>query len=200
MSRVAISSRYARALFEAAVEKVGGHASSGDIGSKTVANIAPAKVILDQLKSFNSVFESSRDLQIALSNPAIPVGERQNISSAVLARISVETANPFLDGLLKLLISRGRVSILPELVETYESIVFEAEGREKALVRSAAVLTEDYRERLKQALEAKTGKKVEMKVVVEPELISGLVAMVGSERFDGSVRGQLSALQQGIGS
>lgn len=186
MSRATIAARYARALFDASRD-----ASNG---------LAAAKDSLGQLQSFGTAFESSRDLQVALSNPAIPVRERQNISSAVLSKLASGSANPLLDGTLKLLIARGRVSILPDLAESYESIVFDAEGRVKALVRSAAALTDEYRKRLTQALETKTGKKVSLEVVVEPELISGLVAMVGSERFDGSVRGQLSALQQGIGS
>jgi len=183
MSSLAISSRYAQALFDAATD--GGNA------------LTTAKTALSQLSAFNDVFESSRELRIALSNPAIPFGQRQNISSSVLAKVSTsEGSDSRLDALLKLLVSRGRIAILPDLAATYEAIVFEAEGRVRARVRSAAALDERYRLELTRALEKKTGKKVELDVIVEPELISGLVAIVGSERFDGSVRGQLDALQQ----
>jgi F-type H+-transporting ATPase subunit delta len=68
-----------------------------------------------------------------------------------------------------------------------------AERREHAVaeVRSAVSLDEGQRVRLAEALSKATGHTVDVKVVVDPNLVGGLVAKVGDEIFDGSVRTRL---------
>ena len=71
-----------------------------------------------------------------------------------------------------------------------------AEGnREVAEVRSAVDLTDDQKQRLAAALEAKTGKKVELKVIIDPTVLGGLVAQVGDTVIDGSVKTRLQQLK-----
>ena len=64
-----------------------------------------------------------------------------------------------------------------------------------AEVRSAVALTDDQRERLAAALANATGKQVELKVVVDPSVLGGLVATVGDTVIDGSVRTRLDQLK-----
>ena len=63
-----------------------------------------------------------------------------------------------------------------------------------AEVTTAEAMGEDERRELQRVLEGRTGKKLEMRLSVEPALLAGFVARVGSERFDGSLRGQLERL------
>jgi F-type H+-transporting ATPase subunit delta len=75
-----------------------------------------------------------------------------------------------------------------------------AEGnKELAEVRSAVALTDDQKERLADALGKATGKKVEVKVVVDPSVLGGLVAQVGDTVIDGSIRARLDQLRESIG-
>jgi F-type H+-transporting ATPase subunit delta len=64
-----------------------------------------------------------------------------------------------------------------------------------AEVRSAIDLSEDQRRRLADALGAATGKQVEVRVIVDPSVIGGIVAQVGDTVIDGSVRSRLDQLK-----
>ena len=64
-----------------------------------------------------------------------------------------------------------------------------------AEVRSAVPLDDDQQRRLSAALVNATGKQVELKVVVDPSVLGGLVAQVGDTVIDGSVRSRLQQLQ-----
>jgi F-type H+-transporting ATPase subunit delta len=65
-----------------------------------------------------------------------------------------------------------------------------------AEVRSAIELTPDQRERLAAAISSATGKQVEVKVVVDPSVLGGIVTTVGDTVIDGSVRSRLEQLKQ----
>jgi F-type H+-transporting ATPase subunit delta len=68
-------------------------------------------------------------------------------------------------------------------------------NKEVAEVRSAIDLNDDQRKRLAEALGQATGKQVEVKVVVDPSVLGGIVAQVGDTVIDGSVRGRLDQLK-----
>ena len=69
-----------------------------------------------------------------------------------------------------------------------------AKNLELAEVRSAVPLTDDQQDRLKAALSNATGKQVNLKVVVDPSVLGGIVATVGDTVIDGSVRTRLDQL------
>ena len=71
-----------------------------------------------------------------------------------------------------------------------------ARQREVAEVRSAVDLTDDQRQRLATALTSATGKDVEVKVVVDPTVMGGVVATIGDTVIDGSVRHRLDQLRE----
>jgi F-type H+-transporting ATPase subunit delta len=65
-------------------------------------------------------------------------------------------------------------------------------------VRVAVDLTADQRKRLTQALNKATGKKVELKVIVDPSVMGGAVTQVGDTVIDGSVRSRLEQLKHAL--
>ena len=68
-------------------------------------------------------------------------------------------------------------------------------GKVKARVSSAAPLDESQSRRLREVLERKLGKDVDVEISVDPTLLGGFVAQVGSDRYDVSLRGQLNRLE-----
>jgi len=65
-----------------------------------------------------------------------------------------------------------------------------------AEVRSAVQLDERQRERLAAALSRATGRAVEVKVVVDPTVVGGVVAKIGDEVLDGTLRTRLTEARQ----
>ena len=69
-------------------------------------------------------------------------------------------------------------------------------GLVRADVTSARDLTDEQQRAVQAELGRLTGKRIRMEYAVDPELIGGLVARIGSTVYDGSVRGQLDALRR----
>ena len=69
-----------------------------------------------------------------------------------------------------------------------------------AEVRTAVDLTDEQRRRLAEALSRATGRTVDLKAVVDPSVIGGVVARVGDEVFDGSIASRLQDAKQALGS
>jgi F-type H+-transporting ATPase subunit delta len=61
-------------------------------------------------------------------------------------------------------------------------------------------LDQTQRERLAEALSNATGRRVEVKVVVDPSVIGGVIARIGDEIFDGSVASRLDEARQQLGA
>ncbi|HEV7887846.1 MAG TPA: F0F1 ATP synthase subunit delta, partial [Acidimicrobiales bacterium] len=57
-------------------------------------------------------------------------------------------------------------------------------------------LSDEQKQRLADALSTKTGKQVEVRVIIDPSVLGGVVAQVGDEVFDGSVRHRLNQLRE----
>ena len=65
-------------------------------------------------------------------------------------------------------------------------------------MRSAIALTPEQIDRLREALNRATGKDVEVKVIVDPSVLGGIVARVGDTVIDGTVRHRLEQLKEQI--
>jgi F-type H+-transporting ATPase subunit delta len=119
------------------------------------------------------------------------VSRRQQIVEDLLGG----RANPTTTALVSMVIGAGRSRDLPAIIDELVKLSAAEGNKEVAEVRSAVELTDDQKQRLAAALEAKTGKKVELKVIVDPTVLGGLVAQVGDTVIDGSVKTRLQQLK-----
>ena len=84
---------------------------------------------------------------------------------------------------------------LRAIAEKVSANAAHAHGREVAQVRSAVALSDDQQKRLADALAKATGSPVNLTVIVDPSVVGGLVAIVGDQVIDGSVRNRLDQLK-----
>jgi len=96
-------------------------------------------------------------------------------------------------------VAAGRASSLPAIVDAFVERSAASRNKTVATVRSAVELTEDQANRLTAALNGATGKDVEVKVVVDPSVLGGVVTEIGDDIIDGSVRRRLSQLRESFG-
>jgi F-type H+-transporting ATPase subunit delta len=106
--------------------------------------------------------------------------------------------SPLTRNFLALVAQRRRLDALGEILAAYRARVDEAAGRTRARVRSAAPLSDAERAGLRERLGRRLGKTVLLDTEVDPNLLGGFVAEVGSRVLDLSVVGQLSALRDRI--
>ncbi|MCX6628768.1 MAG: ATP synthase F1 subunit delta [Candidatus Solibacter sp.] len=175
MTLSAVATRYAKALADVTT------AASG---------LRPDDA-LSQLRAFESALGASRELENALSTPAVP-GSRKR---AVVGRIAdLLKLSPIARNFLFVLIDHRRIALLGAILHSFELIVDERLGFARAEVSSPRGLTETQRGAINAQLERLTGKRIRTRFAVDPALIGGVVARIGSTVYDGSVRGQLQTL------
>ena len=96
---------------------------------------------------------------------------------------------------VNILADRNRLQILEEIIREYQRLMDERLGIVRAHVTAARALDPGEHRELASKLVEMTGKQVRMEVAVDPSLIGGVIAQVGSTVYDGSVRQQLKAFR-----
>jgi F-type H+-transporting ATPase subunit delta len=173
----AVARRYARALHALASEGRRGEA------------------VADELAGFEQLLSAARELREALLRPWVKAATKRGIVLEVAGRLGL---SPLTRNFLALVAQRRRLDVLGEILAAYRASVDEAAGRVRARVRSAAPLSDAERAALRERLGRRLGKTVLLDTVVDPGLLGGFVAEVGSRVLDMSVAGQLAALRERI--
>jgi F-type H+-transporting ATPase subunit delta len=150
----------------------------------------------DELFRFARTLESNDSLRSVLTDEAVPVARRQGVVEDLLGG----KASPVTTNLVAFVVGAGRARQLPQIIDQLVARAAEAKESVVGEVRSAIPLTDDQKSRLADALGKATGKRVELKVVIDPSVLGGLVAQVGDTVIDGSVRARLEQLKEQIGS
>jgi F-type H+-transporting ATPase subunit delta len=128
-----------------------------------------------------------------LENPAFTLEERKGVLTAVLDRLEVE---PLSRNLLMLLLDKGRFAAVESIASIFGEMADEKRGRTRVVVETAEELSRSMENEVRTALERVTGKQVVLDMRVNPALIGGIVARVGSKVYDASVRARLDDLRQ----
>ena len=145
----------------------------------------------DELFRFARMYESSDELRNALSDEQIPAAKRQAIVEDLLGGKVTSTTTQ----LISMVVGSGRARDLPAIVDKLVARASSAKNLELAEVRTAIPLTPDQEARLAAALANATGKQVNLKVVVDPSVLGGIVATVGDTVIDGTVRTRIEQLK-----
>lgn len=106
--------------------------------------------------------------------------------------------NPLGLNLVHLLLNKGRLYLADEISDEYQRLLARHQGLETAEVTTAVPLTDTEKKELEQRLGTVTGKKVVLKVAVNPDIIGGLTARINDQLFDGSTRHRLQGLKKVI--
>ena len=178
MTLSAVAARYANAL--------------ADVVTASTAALSPQKAVAE-LRAFEAVLESSHELREALLTPAIPVGRKK----AVIGRIAdIAGISRIPRNFLYVLVDHRRIASLQHIIQLFEDVIDARLGFARADVASAERLNEQQRAALNAQLERLTGKRIRAHFEMDPALIGGAVARIGSTVYDGSVRGQLASLER----
>ncbi len=164
---------YARALFEVA-------RADGTLDE-----------VEDELFRFARSYESSDELRTALTDERTPLEKRQAIVEDLLDGKSTTTTVQ----LVSMVVGSGRGRDLPAIVDSLVQRASSAKQLDVAEVRTAVALSDDQQARLKAALENATGKQLNLKTVVDPSVVGGVVATVGDTVIDDTVRTRIDQLK-----
>lgn len=164
--------------------------------AKAIADIAEAEGVLARVDAeFTAVaaaYESNDSLRSTLGDQVIPLDRRQAVVEQLLAGKGV---HPLTTQLVGLVVGSGRARDLSAIASTIGNRSASSQGKAVAEVRSAVALSEDQQRRLGDALAQAMGTPVNVKVIVDPSVVGGLVATVGDKVIDGTVRTNLDRVK-----
>jgi F-type H+-transporting ATPase subunit delta len=152
------------------------------------------ELVEDELYRFGKVLETNHELKQALSDQSIERVQRAKILDELLA----DKVSPHTLGLLLFVVEQGRGRQLPQILDETSNLAAEARQAAIAEVRSAVELDDEQKRQLAEALSKATGKKVEVKVILDPAVIGGVVTKLGDTIIDGSVKRRLDQLKEQV--
>ena len=176
MTNKTASNRYARALLDVAIHEK-----------------ADLEAIERDLAGFAQLFTDHPTLAKVLLNPAVPVTRKR---AAVADLLALAKPSPILGKLIALLADRDRLVLIPDLLASYRDRLLEFRKVVRAEVTTAAPLPAGGAESIEQRLAQLTGGKVLLNTRIDPSIIGGLVARIGSTVYDGSVTRQLEKMRE----
>lgn len=178
MTSRAAGTRYARALFDVARKE-------GDVQQAG-----------RDLASFADFVSSHDALQKIFSNPAIPAPKKKAVVEQLVAHAG--TMAPVVRKLVLLLAERDRLALLPDVTAAYQNRLMEHAKVVRAEIVTAVGLPADRVAALQQGLAQATGRQVQLDSRVDPSIIGGAIARVGSVVYDGSVTRQLERMRSAL--
>ena len=165
---------YADALFAVA-------AAEGDLGA-----------VEAELFRFAQALRSDDQLGSTLADQGVPVSRRQQVVEDLLGGKASATTT----ALVSMVVGAGRTTDLPAIVDALVERSAASRNKSVATVRSAIDLTAEQRDRLASAINTRTGRDVEIRVVIDPTVLGGVVTEIGDDIIDGSVRRRLNQLRE----
>ena len=173
MVKGAIARRYAEAMFDIALKQ---HAVDRT---------------LEDVQAIAQVF-SHRTLAYLLSEPKVSAQRKET----VLRQFLGDKVQPISLNLALLVVERRLVEAMPNIARELKQLVLNYKNQAVAEVTTASRIDDAQMALIKQALERRTGKSILVNVQVKPEILGGVIARVGDQVIDGSVRSRLSSLRQ----
>ncbi|HYK85898.1 MAG TPA: ATP synthase F1 subunit delta [Ktedonobacteraceae bacterium] len=173
MLKGAIARRYAGAMFELGLKQ------------------NKLDRILDDVRQIAQVF-AHRKLSYLLREPKIPAQRKETaIRQALQGKVLPTSLN-----LALLVVQRELVEAMPNIARELEQLVLNYKNQAVAKVTTATKIDDAQMTLIKKALEQRTGKTILIESRVEPAILGGVVARVGDQVIDGSIRSRLNALRQ----
>lgn len=173
MLKGAIARRYAGAMFELGLKQ------------------NKLDRILDDVRQIAQVF-AHRKLSYLLREPKIPAQRKETaIRQALQGKVLPTSLN-----LALLVVQRELVEAMPNIARELEQLVLNYKNQAVAKVTTATKIDDAQMTLIKKALEQRTGKTILVEPAVQPEILGGVIARVGDQVIDGSIRNRLNTLRQ----
>jgi F-type H+-transporting ATPase subunit delta len=169
-----VSIRYAHSFLDTALEK----------------NILE-KVSNDFELVYNS-FKKSPELLRAIESPIIKSEVKQSILDEIFGnKISTDSMS-----FIRFILSKGRQSILREIIEKFFDLNNAKQGIAKVDVVTSFTFTDEQKKQLQSKFETYLNKKLLINYSVEEKILGGFIAKIGDTIYNASMIHQLGLLKK----
>jgi F-type H+-transporting ATPase subunit delta len=169
-----------------------------DVYAQAILDIVHAEGHIDEVEDelfrFARIVEGNDELRMTISNPGLPLDQRASVVDELLEHRALPTTR----AIATFIVAAGRGHDLPAIVNRFVELAAETREQVVAEVRCAVALDDAQKARIAGALSRTTGKRVEVKVVVDESVLGGIVATIGDTVIDGTIRHRLEQLKERI--
>lgn len=149
------------------------------------------------IRDLSRLLEQSPDLQAFINSPVVNEADQK----AVMKRILGKDTNPYFVNFISLLIDKRRLIYLSSVFEQYLALYRKLTNTVLAEVTAASPLTTEQERRIEADVKQRVGaQSVDLKIVIDPNVLGGVIVKVGSQVFDASLRGQLRRIRLSLNS
>ncbi len=144
------------------------------------------------LETIDALLKTSKELRLLVASPIVSVKKKEEIFDALFTpRVGASTRS-----FLNLMVSKKRESVLPEIIEQFNTLRDEKLGIVTVEVKSAIEFTAPQEQSLQSQLEQYTKKKVRVRFSLDSQIKGGLMVKIGDTVLDASIRRQLERLRE----
>jgi len=148
--------------------------------------------VFEELQLLNAVMSSEREMAVIINHPAIDGKEKKSLIQGLFeGKVSELTSN-----LIGLLADKRRLNLIPFIEASYRELLNKRKNIVSASLVCAERLADTQVANIKAQLAEHLGKTLELEVKVDSSLIGGVVLKMGDQVIDGSLSGQLKALEK----
>lgn len=173
MNESKISVRYSKALFQSALEK------------KIIDRVNTDMIFISEILKT----DEAKDF---LSNPVIPPSKKIDIFHRMLSG-NVEKITL---SLVDLAVKNGRESFLPGIARNYIHETLKNKGITEAVLITAVPTDANIKKQVSDLIAEVFSTKVELKEVVDPEIIGGFILRVEDNFIDASIKYKLRKIKK----
>jgi F-type H+-transporting ATPase subunit delta len=160
--------------------------------SAAVADDSSIDAIAKQLREFAKLYNGSAELKNVLSNESIRLKERMALLEEVMRKAEMPEV---LLNLCKTLLRRHRITYLPDVARMFRRLADERLNKARARVVTAVEMDAEQQAKVTAALEKYSTKKIALDMEVDPEILGGVIAYLGSVIIDGSIKTRLERMR-----
>lgn len=147
---------------------------------------------LEALDQASSVYDNHA-AAIFLTSPVVPAEKKRAVLAELLPGVSPEIGR-----FLAILARRDRLDLVPEIAQVFRRLLNEHRGVAVAQVTTAIPIDERQKATIANRLGQRVGKAVTVETHVDPSILGGVIAQIGDNVIDGSVRGRLERLRRAL--
>lgn len=168
-----ISVRYSRALFELALEK------------NVIDDVYNDMIWISEVSSTPEV----KDL---LNSPVIPPSKKQSVLRAVFSK----NVNKLSMSLIDMVVMNGREKYIPAIARVFRHETMKYKGITEVILTTAVKVDEKIKDQISGLVAESFGTKVELKEVVDSEIIGGFILRIDDNYLDASIRNKLHKIEK----
>ena len=176
MSELKVASRYAKALIDLSVQQ---------------NNL---EVILGDIRSFLKALKQNHQIETILKSPVIIGDDKISILKKIFGKSFHQNTIRFFE----IVVNKNRAYYLHTIADVFIEQYNKLNNIMQASVKTAQPIDQKLIDEITQFISGYSGKKVELKATVDPNLIGGLVIQMEDKLFDASISGKLNKIKHDL--